>query len=70
MTDLSRAASDVLAERARQIAVEGWTPDHDDAHAKGELAQAAACYAHEAARCRRLLRHDARATRHFRRTAH
>lgn len=41
----SRAMADVFAERQRQIDVEGWTPAHDDAHTKGELAQAAACYA-------------------------
>lgn len=39
------AARDVLAERARQIGVEGWTPEHDDKHPPGELAKAAACYA-------------------------
>jgi hypothetical protein len=39
------AARDVLAERQRQISVEGWTPEHDDAHSGGELADAAACYA-------------------------
>jgi hypothetical protein len=39
------AARDVLAERARQIAVEGWTPKHDDEHSSGEMAMAAACYA-------------------------
>lgn len=38
------AARDVLAERRRQIEGEGWTPEHDDAHANGELAGAAACY--------------------------
>jgi hypothetical protein len=35
----------IAAERARQIAQEGWTPEHDDEHAGGQLAQAAACYA-------------------------
>ena len=35
----------IAAERARQVAEEGWTAAHDDAHAGGELAQAAACYA-------------------------
>lgn len=35
----------ITAERMRQVAVEGWTPEHDAAHAKGELARAAACYA-------------------------
>lgn len=43
--ELSQAARDVLAERERQISQEGWTPEHDDAHAVGELASAAACYA-------------------------
>lgn len=35
----------VVAERRRQIEVEGWTGEHDDTHQRGELAQAAACYA-------------------------
>lgn len=35
----------IVAERQRQIDVEGWTPEHDDEHGNGELAQAAACYA-------------------------
>lgn len=39
------AARDVLAERRRQIEVEGWTPEHDDEHNRAELACAAACYA-------------------------
>jgi hypothetical protein len=39
------AARDVLAERERQKAVEGWTPEHDDGHAHGEIANAAAAYA-------------------------
>ena len=39
------AARDVLAERARQISVEGWTPEHDDRHDGMELAFAASCYA-------------------------
>jgi len=40
------AALDVLEERARQVSVEGWDPDHDDeVHDDGELARAAACYA-------------------------
>ena len=36
---------EIAAERRRQIEVEGWTPEHDDAHNKGEMASAAACYA-------------------------
>jgi len=38
------AANDVLAERERQKSAEGWTPEHDDEHDDGSLAQAAACY--------------------------
>lgn len=41
----SAAALDVLAERRRQIEKEGWTPEGDDRHRSGEMAQAAACYA-------------------------
>ena len=41
------AARDVLAERRRQIDVECWAPGRDDyVHEYGELADAAACYAH------------------------
>ena len=40
------AILDVIAERQRQQSVEGWTPEHDDLHDSGELAGAAACYAH------------------------
>lgn len=43
---LPQAAADVLAERRRQVEVEGWTPEHDDEHTHGELAGAAACYAY------------------------
>lgn len=42
---LPDAARDVLAERQRQMSVEGWTPKHDDEHRNGEMAQAAGCYA-------------------------
>lgn len=35
---------EIAAERGRQIEVEGWTPEHDDEHACGEMAYAAACY--------------------------
>jgi hypothetical protein len=41
----TEAARDVLAERRRQVESEGWTPEHDNAHATGEMAQAAAAYA-------------------------
>ncbi|HGH4358283.1 TPA: hypothetical protein ACJIUP_003974 [Pseudomonas aeruginosa] len=36
---------DVQAERRRQITAEGWTPQHDDEHADGQMSQAAGCYA-------------------------
>ena len=39
------AVRDVLAERQRQISVEGWKPEHDDTHAGGALIMAAVCYA-------------------------
>lgn len=35
----------IAAERRRQVDAEGWTPEHDDEHGGGEMAQAAACYA-------------------------
>jgi hypothetical protein len=35
----------IAQERGRQIAVEGWTPEHDDTHEDGEMATAAATYA-------------------------
>ena len=47
---VSKGAQIIATERLRQLTVEGWTPEHDDAHAAGELAQAAACYAWPAPR--------------------
>lgn len=41
----TQAAIDVLAERARQVSQEGWTPEHDDKHNECEMAAAAATYA-------------------------
>lgn len=35
----------ITAERQRQIDVEGWTPEHDAEHAKGELVEASTQYA-------------------------
>lgn len=35
----------IAEERQRQISEEGWTPEHDDHHADGELADATSCYA-------------------------
>lgn len=43
--EITHAAFDVLLERRRQIEAEGWTPEHDDQHDQGELAQAGAVYA-------------------------
>lgn len=39
------AVADIAAERQRQIDVEGWSHEHDDAHFGGELARAAGEYA-------------------------
>lgn len=41
----STAARDVLAERQRQIEVEGFSPPRDDQWQDGQIAEAAACYA-------------------------
>nr|WP_315540136.1 3'-5' exonuclease [uncultured Comamonas sp.] len=41
---LTQAARDVLAERARQISTEGWTPEHDDQYRPGEMLMAADSY--------------------------
>ena len=38
----------IAAERQRQMAVEGWTPEHDDQHSQAEMAKAAGDYLHEA----------------------
>lgn len=43
--DAETGVAMISAERRRQIDKEVWTPDHDDQHTKGELAEAAACYA-------------------------
>lgn len=43
--DVGDTAALLVAERARQLADEGWTPEHDDRHAAGQLARAAAVYA-------------------------
>lgn len=52
----SSALADVAAERRRQIAVEGWVPEHDDRYHYGELSAAAASYALDA--CGIQLGHD------------
>ena len=48
MSAMTRAVIDILAERTRQIFVEGWTENHDDAYMTGDLALAAASYAYAA----------------------
>ncbi|WP_051228393.1 hypothetical protein [Pleomorphomonas oryzae] len=42
---LSQAELDIIAERRRQVEVEGWTAEHDDHNRDGSLERAAACYA-------------------------
>lgn len=44
LIDPPAAWTDVLAERQRQVAVEGWDAAHDDEHNHGELATVASCY--------------------------
>lgn len=39
------ALVDIAEERVRQISGENWSPEHDDIHASGEMAKAAAAYA-------------------------
>lgn len=43
--EMSQFMKDAIAERRRQVTVEGWTPEHDDEHDTGSMASAAACYA-------------------------
>lgn len=45
----TQAAADVLAERRRQVEVNGWTPEHDDEHDGGRMAAAGSAYALAAA---------------------
>lgn len=41
----TKAIEDVVGERKRQVEEECWTPEHDDNHGDGEMAEAAAAYA-------------------------
>jgi hypothetical protein len=41
----TKAITDVLAERQRQVEAEGWSAEHDDAHGAGVLSAAGMCYA-------------------------
>ena len=52
---MTKAAADVLAERARQISEEGWTAENDDGYTRNEMARAAACYTLSAAGIRNRL---------------
>jgi hypothetical protein len=46
MKEMKLSGAELIAqERARQVASENWTAEHDDTHSEGELAEAAACYA-------------------------
>ena len=45
MEDTRTGIQRIADERARQIAEEGWTPEHDDEHLQGELALVGALYA-------------------------
>jgi hypothetical protein len=45
MTNTRTGSQRIVDERARQIAQEGWTPEHDDEHTDGELALVGALYA-------------------------
>lgn len=42
---MSTGAELIAAERARQVEVEGWTPEHDDEHNQAELVGAGTSYA-------------------------
>ena len=44
MKNTKRVIDLIEQERKRQIEKEGWTPEHDDRHTDGELAEAAATY--------------------------
>lgn len=35
----------IAEERARQVSADGWTPEHDDEHSDGQMAEAASVYA-------------------------
>lgn len=45
MSKTKTGAELITIERARQIARDGFSADHDDEHTLGELSEAAACYA-------------------------
>lgn len=45
MSAMLTGAERIAAERQRQLDAEGWTPEHDDGHAPGDLLLAGICYA-------------------------
>lgn len=45
MTDVSKAIEDIVAERSRQVDIEGWTSERDDTYEFGQMGMAAAAYA-------------------------
>lgn len=45
LIDHALVIDEIAAERQRQIAKEGWTPEHDDGHSSGDLARLAMMYA-------------------------
>ncbi len=49
LTPTQLVLAEVEIERVRQMSAEGWTPEHDDDHEGGELADAAAYYAYHRA---------------------
>ncbi len=55
--NVTDGAALIAAERQRQIEQEGWTPEHDDTHALGALADAALSYAEAGAEQLREVRH-------------
>lgn len=59
---MNSVIKEITDERERQVKAEGWTPEHDDDHNKGELAFAGACYAFHAGDQARGLRHPTHAT--------
>lgn len=48
---MSAGADAIAAERQRQMDVEGWTPEHDAEHDKGELVDGARAYLAAARYC-------------------
>lgn len=46
MSETAWVIDDIKRERERQKSTEGWTTEHDDGHARGQMARAAAAYAY------------------------